>query len=97
MNLVSIKNFDCKIIDKICSVPLAYCVHARPMLDRIDDSVDGVGILSKLGSGWNTELCKTWFIGRKQEETNKDSKISSNDEAQESVIILKTASSVTLE
>ena len=97
MNIESMKNFDFKIIDKICSVPLATCLHSRPMLDRIEEKVDEIGIISKLGSGWNTQLTKTWFVGKKQEEQTPDRKISSDDEAQESIIIMKTASSVTLE
>ena len=98
MNVEVQKNFDCKIIDKVCSISIATCLNARPMLDRIEESADGLGVLSKIGSGWNSTLCKTWFAGKnQQDELTKDRKISSYEEAQESVLIMKTAASVTLD
>lgn len=96
----SVKNFECKIIDKVCSIPLDRCLNARPMQDRIEESADGLGLLSKIGSGWNASLCKSWFAGKNEsleQQAKKDRKISSYEEAQESIIIMKTASSVTLE
>lgn len=45
MNVDSLNNFDCKIIDKVCSVPMGTCLNARPLLHRIEESGDGLGIL----------------------------------------------------
>ena len=94
----SVQDFNCILCDKEMSVMMTSCLDQRPHMDTVDDSIDDRGTISKLGVGWSPSIKQTWFGAINDSNgSSQERKISSLFEAEESLIILKTLHSITLE
>ena len=91
---------DCEmtICDRVININMKTCLIHRPHLDTVVDSIDERGRISKLGTGWDNSNCESWFSGKNKSSTSvQDRRITSAWEAQESLLILKTLHTVTLD
>ena len=94
----NITDFDITLCDRVTTVNMTTCHIKRPHLDTVDDSIVERGTVSKLGAGWDNCNRLSWFAGKNDSNTSvHERKIASLLEAEESVLILKTLHSVTLD
>lgn len=98
-------DFNCILCDKEVTVPISTCLQERPITESVVDSIDDRGTISKLGKGWDKSTCETWFkpktVGKDDSpgvvKVPNDRNISCTFEAEETLLILKTLHSVTLD
>jgi len=102
-------DFACNIVQVSTDICLTKAVIDRPIQeDVIEESFEEKGTMSRLGNGWNKKICMTWFTNTNASDDDEiDVKtiknnyygrnISSMLEAEETLIILKTLSSIVLE
>ena len=93
-----ITDVDMNICDRVISLNMKTCLIQRPHLDTVDDSLDERGTVSKIGAGWDNSNRHTWFSGNKDTNNScQERKIASRFEAEESILILKTVHTITLD
>jgi hypothetical protein len=94
----TVTDCDISICDRVININVNNCLIQRPHLDTVDDTIDARGTVSKLGPGWDNANRESWFTGNQKKNTLcEERQISSLFEAEESILILKTLHTVTLD
>ena len=104
MCLDNVNDFKCTLVDYTTNIPVTTTHHHRPIQeDVMENLLDEKGTISRLGQGWSTDMIPTWFYNTTTPSSectpvkiSNGRNISSVEEAKESLIILKTLSTVCL-